>query len=301
MTTAAPADPSRMRLLWLDLTRSCQLTCTHCYNDSGPGGNHGAMSREDWLGVLDQAADHGTTGVQLIGGEPTMHPHFAELVDHALDIGLAVEIFSNLVHVSERCWTLFQRERVSVATSYYSANAVEHDAVTGRTSHRRTRANIQRAVGLGVRLRVAVIGNDDARIQAAHRDLKALGVVRVGTDRVRPFGRGSVSGPPDMSSLCGGCGDGTASIGPDGTVSPCVFSTWIDIGNVRRTPLADILGGAPIAEATAGIRRAVRAARGCSPDNAPCSPDNAPPQTCGPDDNEECSPGTPPSTCNPRR
>lgn len=107
------------------------------------GDGHGTMTRENWLGVLDQAAAHGIPDVQFIGGEPTMHPDFTELVEHALDLGLAVEVYSNLVHVSEERWALFQRERLSVATSYYSARAGEHDAMTGRSSHRRTRANIR--------------------------------------------------------------------------------------------------------------------------------------------------------------
>lgn len=52
MTAASVQIGGRTRLLWLDLTRRCQLECGHCYNDSGPKGTHGSMEREDWLGVL---------------------------------------------------------------------------------------------------------------------------------------------------------------------------------------------------------------------------------------------------------
>ncbi|MFI0895454.1 SPASM domain-containing protein [Streptomyces sp. NPDC020983] len=106
---------------------------------------------------------------------------------------------------------------------------------------------------------------------------------------------------PDLSGLCGDCGNGKAAVGPDGTVSPCVFSTFLDVGNVRTAPLADILGGAAMTGANAVIRETVPAGGPCRPDSIPCSPDNAPRQPCGPEDNAECSPGTPPSTCNPRR
>ncbi|MFI0941225.1 radical SAM/SPASM domain-containing protein [Streptomyces sp. NPDC021020] len=290
---------STYRLLWLDLTRSCQLHCDHCYNDSGSDGTHGAMSREQWLGVLDQAAEHGLTHVQFIGGEPTMHPDFPEFVDHALGLGLDVEVFSNLVHVSERCWELFRRERLSLATSYYSHRPDEHDAVTRRASHRRTRANIARAVSLGVPLRVGVIGADAQRVEAAREDLRTLGVTRIGTDRVRPFGRAAAGHAPDPSGLCGDCGNGKAAIGPDGTVSPCVFSTFMDVGNVMVSRLADILSGVPMAEARAAVQGAAARGRGCYPDQAPCGPDSAPPQPCAPDDHE-CTPGHPGTECSPR-
>lgn len=301
MTAVLPEAGNRLRLLWLDLTRSCQLQCDHCYNDSGPGSGHGTMTRESWLGVLDQAAGHGLTDVQFIGGEPTMHPDFFELVEHALNLGLEVEIYSNMVHVSARCWELFQRERLSLATSYYSHRAGEHNAMTRRSSHRRTRANIEQAVRLGIPLRVGVIGGDDERAEAARQDLRALGVTRIGTDHVRPFGRGAAGRAPDVSGLCGDCGNGKAAIAPDGNVSPCVFSQFLEVGNVQSAPLGAILGGAAMADANATIRGAVRPVRSCHPDAAPCSPDTAPRQPCGPEDNAECSPGTPPSTCHPRR
>ena len=47
------------RFLALDLTRAFQATCDHCYNSSVPSGTAGSMTREDWLNVLDQAADMG--------------------------------------------------------------------------------------------------------------------------------------------------------------------------------------------------------------------------------------------------
>jgi MoaA/NifB/PqqE/SkfB family radical SAM enzyme len=259
------------------------------------------MTRENWLRLLDQAAGHGVENVQFIGGEPTMHPDFVELVDHALNRGLHVEVFSNLVHVSPRCWKLFQREGLTLATSYYSAEKAAHNAMTRRPSHGRTRTNIGHAVDLGIPVRVGIVTTgDDEQTEAARHDLEGLGVTRIGVDHVRPFGRASHL-QPDLSKLCGDCGKGQASVGPDGAVSPCVFSGFMDVGNVQATPLADILGGGAMAEAGATIRRAVGAVRKCHPDTAPCSPDNAPQQPCGPEDNQECSPGTPPSTCNPRR
>jgi len=89
-TTLEPSakEITPTRFLWLDLTRRCQLECTHCYNASGPNGTHGTMTREDWFGVLDQGARIGVRMIQLVGGEPTMHPDFGDLVDHALTLGL---------------------------------------------------------------------------------------------------------------------------------------------------------------------------------------------------------------------
>ncbi|MGW7294137.1 radical SAM protein [Streptomyces xiamenensis] len=304
------------RFLWLDLTRKCQLSCVHCYNASGPDGNHGSMTGEQWISLLDQAAASRVTGVQFIGGEPTMHPDAEELVRHALDLGLRTEVYSNLVRVTDEWWELFQHHGVSVATSYYSDRAEQHNAMTGRRSHARTRANIEKAIGLGVPLRAGIVGDSDRIIDAARRDLEALGVTRIGADHVRPFGRGAREPAPDPANLCGQCGTGRASIGPNGEVSPCVFSGWLNVGNVQEAPLDAILSSAAMAEANASIRSAVGAARArrldlgncepkqdCAPKNncypkAPCQPDQRCDPGCSPHD--LCKPGGPGTECPPR-
>ncbi|RBM23315.1 SPASM domain-containing protein [Streptomyces sp. PT12] len=229
----------------------------------------------------------------------------------AWTLGLEVEVFSNLVHVPEAHWELYRREGVSLATSYYSDQAGEHNAMTGRPSHARTRAIIAKAVRLGIPLRAGIIvASDNQRATEARADLESLGVTRIGVDRIREFGRGSVGEAPDAANLCGRCGDGRAAIGPDGRVSPCVFSTWMGVGNVRRSPLVSVLTSKAMAEANSAIRRV--AGEGdcqpqCYPNQTPCYPANTPcapkgdfPEACNPDD-EECGPGVPSIECRPRR
>jgi MoaA/NifB/PqqE/SkfB family radical SAM enzyme len=271
--------------LWLDLTRKCQLNCSHCYNASGPDGTHGTMTRDEWIGMLDQAAACDVTAVQLIGGEPTLHPDALDIVAHALDLGMNVEIYSNLVHVTAAWWRLLQRNGASLATSYYSDEPAEHNAVTGRPSHARTRANIEKAVRLGIPLRVGIVATDDAqRVTEARRELEALGVTRVDVDHARPFGRAAHDRTPDPSELCGNCGQGVAAVSPEGDVSPCVFSHWMPVGSVRSASLREILSGSAMATARAVIA-------GSSLPEAPCVPKMCDPQ-CGP----SCSPA-----CVPRR
>ncbi|MEV0444067.1 radical SAM/SPASM domain-containing protein [Streptomyces spectabilis] len=261
--------------LWLDVTRKCQLNCVHCYNSSGPDGGHGAMTRNDWFSVLDQSAKLGVSDVTLIGGEPTMYPHAIEIAEHALTLDMEVEVYSNLVHVSERWWTVLQREGMSIATSYYSEKPERHNQVTRRPSHARTRDNIAKAISLGIPIRAGIVGNKKRHIWTAKRDLRKMGVEEIGVDRIREFGRACGGQEPDASNLCGMCGDGRASIGPNGEVSPCVFSTWIGVGNVQNASLASILSGPALSWAVAsieGARRGRSKAKACRPDCVPQNP-----------------------------
>lgn len=84
-----------LHFIWAEITGKCQLTCSHCYAESGPCGTHGTMGYDDWLLVIDDAAEMGARVIQFIGGEPTLHPALPDLVDHALVGGLEVEVFTN--------------------------------------------------------------------------------------------------------------------------------------------------------------------------------------------------------------
>ncbi|KAF3469984.1 radical SAM protein [Streptomyces sp. Tu 3180] len=162
MTSAAEA-PTALRFLSLEITGRCQLTCpTLCYARSGPTRSHGGMTEDDWNRTIEEAADLGAEEIQLIGGEPTLHPAFARMVQRAVGAGLRVRVYSNLLRVRAEHWRLLAHPGARLATTYHSTVAAEHDAVTGRAgSHRATRANIAEAVRRGIRLKVAVLDGGD--------------------------------------------------------------------------------------------------------------------------------------------
>lgn len=286
----AVATVERLRFLWLEVTGRCQLRCRHCYADSGPAGDHGSMTTADWRRVLDEAVELGAGDVQLIGGEPTLHPDLPEVVRHALGRGLAVEVYSNLVRVTEPLWEVFSLPGVRLATSYYSADAARHDAITGRRSHDRTLASIHEAMWRGIPLRVGLVDVEDGQdIAGALAKLRALGIENVGVDRLRQVGRGARDQAPGVDQLCGHCAAGSLAISPYGEAWPCPLSRWLGVGNVLNASLADLQHRAgPVREML--LREFIRLGRQprkCSPDDAdPCGgPLCDPVVKCKPDKN----------------
>ncbi|HEV3172193.1 MAG TPA: radical SAM/SPASM domain-containing protein [Actinocrinis sp.] len=273
MTAAAQEATT---FLWLEITGRCQLECVHCYAESSPAGDHGAMAAEDWERVLAQAAAHGVEQVQLIGGEPTLHPDFARLVGRALELGLEVEVYTNLYRVPAALWEVFSRPGVRIATSWYSADPHAHEAITGRVgSHARTRANIAEAVRRGIPIRAGIIElGDEQGTEHARTELIALGLAEnaIGFDRLRAFGRGAAA-LPDETDTCGECGHGCAAVLPDGSVVPCVFTRMAVAGSVRSGPLDAILAGSAFGARVEHLDR-VRTVRdrGCGPTCMPCTP-----------------------------
>jgi MoaA/NifB/PqqE/SkfB family radical SAM enzyme len=250
------------------------------------------MSRDDWHRVLDEAAALGTTTVQLIGGEPTRHPDFIALMEHAVAACLNVRVYTNLFKVREAHWQLFALPQVEIATSYYSDDADQHDAITGRPgSHTATHGHIAEAVRRGVRVSVAVIDmGGGRRTSQAAAQIRALGVHQVRVDRVRAVGNAGGGLLPSVASLCGRCGDKKAAVLPDGQVAVCEIGRLLTAGSIKDTSLASVLAGDLWTTTTASIPRPAGADL-CPPDCAPnddsaCGPDTSGP--CGPaDDSDE--------------
>lgn len=290
--TALETEPATFEVpafLELEITGSCQINCLHCYADSGPRGGHGTMTTSDWERVIGQAATLGVRTAQLIGGEPLISPHFPRLVRRALDAGLNVNVFSNLVRVTPAGWALLTSPGVSLSTSWYTADPEVHARITGsKIAWASTRANIAEAVRHGIRVRVVIIdgimpGQDP---EAAEAELRAVGVTEIRVRRVQKAGRAAAEEQQDdLPELCGHCGIGRAAILPDGQFTPCVIARGMHTGNVMETPIRGILGGQAWRDALASVPRM---SDDCPPasDGNDCPPASEPacgPSYCGPD------------------
>lgn len=273
-----PDDSLVPSFLELEFTTYCQLACVHCLSDSGPQGDTGTMTAGDWEKTINQAAALGVATVQFIGGEPTLDPRLPRLTRHALRAGLAVDIYTNLVHITDQMWRLFQLPGVSLGFSWYAADPAKHAEVTGsRGSYARTKANLCAALQRGIPVRAGIVDVVEGQgIEEAVAELRRLGVTSIRVDRARRIGRAAEGQPPRISELCGRCGRDRAAIGRDGSVTPCVLGRFLVAGNVRDTSLADILNGNRWREIVATVP-SQNACLTCTPaDSNDCNPSRKP-------------------------
>ncbi|MFF1717361.1 radical SAM protein [Streptomyces sp. NPDC058268] len=285
--TIAPQASTALRFLSLEITGRCQLTCPSlCYAASGPTRSHGSMSEDDWWRTIDQAVTLGAEEIQLIGGEPTLHPGFVPIAWHAVNAGLRVRIYSNLFRIRAEHWQLFEQPTVRLATTYHSSIAAEHDKITGREgSHQATRGNIIEAVERGIPLNVAVLdGGDHERAERARAQLQALGVHDVHVGKVRAVGNAAGTALPSTSALCGRCADQRATVLPTGDVAVCEIGRFLTAGSVLNADLQSVLSSARWAEACANVPRR-RDPTACHPDCQPADSDS-----CDPGKNDPCNP-----------
>jgi len=88
------ASERRPIVVW-NITRSCNLKCVHCYNDSGVLKADDELSTDEAKTVLDDLVEFGVPSVLFSGGEPLTRPDLFELIGYAVERGVRTVISTN--------------------------------------------------------------------------------------------------------------------------------------------------------------------------------------------------------------
>ena len=127
------------RRLSVELANICNLHCSYCFrSDENLYSSHAEFFPLDLLRrVIDEARDAANvTHISFTGGEPTLHPEFAETLRIIGDAGATVSFVTNGWHF-ERVWPALQANRAAVSHVAFSLDGVtreDHDRWRGSGS-----------------------------------------------------------------------------------------------------------------------------------------------------------------------
>jgi radical SAM protein with 4Fe4S-binding SPASM domain len=253
LTPTTALELSGWDLLFVEVVGRCNERCVHCYADAAPE-VESELSLETCLAIVDAGAALGFARVQFTGGDPLLCPFLPELVERASGAGLATEIYTNGLLLSQKLLDRLAPHKPTLAFSFYSHDAAVHDAITQTAnSHALTTRAIDRAVAAGFAVRVSIIVMEqNAHDLAATCDyLRAHGVTELAFAPTRTVGRGkSFTGTIDYSltgqlrSAHGGSTvqeQGKLAVASDGSVYPCIFNRSTPLGNVNHERLEQIV------------------------------------------------------------
>ncbi len=134
-TAACTPTSSRTRkpiVVW-NITRTCNLRCVHCYADSHAQQYPGELTPEQCHAVIDDLADYQVNALLLSGGEPLLHPHLPEMLEHATNRGLKVTISTNGTRITPEYAALFKRLGVAYVGISLDGIGAVHDSFRGVT------------------------------------------------------------------------------------------------------------------------------------------------------------------------
>ena len=127
------------RRLTVELANICNLHCSYCLRaDENLYSSHAEFFPIDLLRrIINEARQTANvTAISFTGGEPTLHPAFAETLRTIGDSGLSVSFVTNGWHF-ERVWPALQENRAAVTHVAFSLDGVtreDHDRWRGKGS-----------------------------------------------------------------------------------------------------------------------------------------------------------------------
>ena len=121
-------------VIW-EVTRACQLVCTHCRADAIRTRNPFELTTDEGRHLLDDLASFGTPRplVVLTGGDPFERPDLPELVAHGTSIGLNMALSPSVTDRLTRSVLeeLHEAGAKAVSLSLDGATAHSHDSFRG--------------------------------------------------------------------------------------------------------------------------------------------------------------------------
>jgi len=260
-----------LQKVFFELTRACNLACTHCLNDSGRR-LHDELQPAQILGAVRQLGGFGVKEVRFTGGEPTISPALIDAMRLARSFDIRVSIGTNAVAITrEKANELFTAGLCGAIVSI-DGSEDSHDEIRGAGAYRRSWQGMMCLLDASVSVRVNAVAMRSTRagLPALACACEEAGVTLY-VRRFIPSGRmvGCVSelltvseyrhiqaslqpyierGVVDGHYLDGGCGHCSAGstgmvILPNGDVQSCGFLSDLgepSYGNIAREPIKDI-------------------------------------------------------------
>lgn len=126
----------------IDLTNACNLNCPYCYieekNSLRKIRKASELTLEETIKVIDDLKSINAKTINIVGaGEPTLDPHFHEVISHIHNVGLTTVLFTNGIKFTtdhslvEFCYM----NDVTIVLKYNSQSSLIQDLVSGRKGY----------------------------------------------------------------------------------------------------------------------------------------------------------------------
>lgn len=96
--TSREAADERPVVVW-NMTRSCNLHCVHCYNNSEDKAYPGELTTAEGMRLIDDLAAFGAPALIFSGGDPILRPDLFTLINYSKEKGLRPVLSTNGVTI----------------------------------------------------------------------------------------------------------------------------------------------------------------------------------------------------------
>lgn len=188
-------------VIW-EVTRACQLVCTHCRADAIRSRNPFELTTDEGRRLLDELASFGSPRplVVLTGGDPFERPDLPELVAHGTKLGLSMALSPSVTDrlTREVLVELHEAGAKAISLSLDGATAQTHDSfrgVDGVFDATMDAARMVREVGYRLQINTTVTRGNVHELPQILKTVLELGTTLWSAFFLVPTGRGKLLEP----------------------------------------------------------------------------------------------------------
>ena len=188
-------------VIW-EVTRACQLVCTHCRADAIRSRNPFELTTDEGRRLLDDLASFGAPRplVVLTGGDPFERPDLPELVAHGTKVGLSMALSPSVTDrlTREVLVELHDAGAKAISLSLDGASAQTHDSfrgVDGVFDATMDAARMVREVGYRLQINTTVTRSNVHELPQILKTVLELGTTLWSVFFLIPTGRGKLLEP----------------------------------------------------------------------------------------------------------
>jgi radical SAM protein len=187
------------RVYW-ELTRACDLSCTHCRANAIPRRDANELTTAEIFATLDALAQGAAPHIILTGGDPLKRPDFFSIVEHTVRLGLPCLVAPSATPLltSDTIALLAKSRVTAMSLSLDGSTAELHDRLRGVPgTFERTLQAARDIVSSGISLQINTLVTYETQydLAAIHELVSRIGAERWSLFFLVTTGRGSTLKP----------------------------------------------------------------------------------------------------------
>lgn len=140
-------------IVYIELTRGCNLRCIHCLNNSGKK-NDDELTKEEWIELIKKFASYGVQEIRFTGGEPLIFSGIYDLIKKATENGICTSLGTNGTLIDEKIAQKLKESGLKKAVISIDGNETTHDLIRGKGNYEKAFKGLKYLKEVGIDVRV---------------------------------------------------------------------------------------------------------------------------------------------------
>ena len=140
-------------IVYLELTRACNLKCIHCLNNSGIK-QKDELTKEDLLKLIKNFSSHGVQEIRFTGGEPLLFNGIYDLIRFATEEGICTSLGTNGTLVTKEVAKKLKESGLKKVVVSIDGNKKIHDKIRGKKNYQKAMNGLKYLQKNGINVRV---------------------------------------------------------------------------------------------------------------------------------------------------